>query len=222
MASRFQGLWGTFLQASAPRVRLGSLNYPSHIHTRRHTNHYQSLHMIGRILQSRQGEGEKERREETWSDQNPTQDKSEESEMPCSLFPSQSPHYHVQLDGGTAQVMLLHCSPLFFIFHWIKHVSLSCCHLASSFFFIQLNGFPSKFVGNWRLKAKALFITILRSFNFTFWHTKEASSAVFPSVELLNSLLPALHGRPWNRSSLRSRRQNKWAPLFSSSSSSFF
>lgn len=134
MASRFQGLWGTFLQASAPRVRLRSLNYPSHIHTRRHTNHCQSLHMIGRILQSGQGKGEKERREETWSDQNPTQDKSEESEMPCSLFPSQSPHYHVQLDGGTAQVMLLHCSPLFFIFHWIKHVSLSCCHLASSFF----------------------------------------------------------------------------------------
>lgn len=71
------GVTRDIFTGQCPPVRLWKLNYPSHIHTRRHTNHYQSLHMIGRILQSRQGKGKKERREETWSDQNPTQDKSE-------------------------------------------------------------------------------------------------------------------------------------------------
>lgn len=91
---------------------------PSHMHPHTWVNYNQSLHMIGRISQSRKGgtRGGGEKQREKWSDQNPTSDKSEESEMPCRLFPSQSPHYHVQLDGGTAHLIPLHCFPPFFIF----------------------------------------------------------------------------------------------------------
>lgn len=151
MVSWFQGyrdIFFFFLKASAPRVRL------HYTHTHSHTNHNQSLHMIGRISQSRDGkEREREGKErETWSDQNPTGDKSEESEMPCRLFPSQSLHYHVQLDGGTAQLILLHRFPLFFIFYWIKHAPVPlACGLQV---YIQLYGFSHEFLGNWGLGRK--------------------------------------------------------------------
>lgn len=114
-----------------------------------HTNHNQSLHMIGRISQS--GRGKERRREGKRDMVRPKSkgDTSEESEMPCSLFPSQSPHHHVRLDGGTAQLILLHCLPLFFIFHWIKHALLpqaSGLQVLSNW-----TGFLISFVGNWGL-----------------------------------------------------------------------
>ena len=133
--------------------------------------------------------------------------------MPCRLFPSQSLHYHVQLDGGTAHLILLHYfPPFFFIFHWIKHAPpffFLRWHLASRFFFfIQLNGFSHKFVGNWGLGQSSLHYNTYQPQFHILTHKKEASRAVVSSVELLGaslsrslSLLPA--------TSVRKKKRNK-------------
>lgn len=111
--------------------------------------------------------------------------------MPCRLFPSQSLHYHVQLDGGTAQLILLHCFPLFFIFYWIKH---DLFPLASGLqVLIEVNDFSHKFVGNWGLGQKLSSLQYLSASNSHFDTQKEGSSAVIWSVALLDPL--ACNGR---------------------------
>lgn len=115
-----------------------------------HTNHNQSLHMIGRISQSREGkERRKERRGHT-----KIQLETNLRRVKCHAGYSLAKASTIMYSLMEAQLSW-YCYiafPLFFIFHWIKHGLFP--QASGLQVFIQLNGFAHKLCWKLRFRPK--------------------------------------------------------------------